>query len=216
MARTILVIGESGTGKSASCRNINPEKTLYIRMVNKDLPFKGWKKGYIENKNLFTLDSITSSLEKIGKLRSLILRGAEKFENIIIDDSQYIMSYEFMSRASEKGYNKFSEIACNFWNVVQTAIAASGDCNIVFLHHSDLKETGNISIKTIGKMLDDKISLEGVFTYILHAVYHDEEYRLLTNRTSNYIAKTPMGMFEDIAIDNDLQLVFNAIKEYEK
>lgn len=214
MARTILVIGESGSGKSASCRNIDASKTLYIRIVNKDLPFPGWEKVYVEGANLFTLDNIVSPMEKIIKLKALMTRGAEKFDNIIIDDSQYIMSYEFMNRASEKGYAKFSEIACNFWAVVQAAISAKGDCNIVFLHHSDIKETGNISIKTIGKMLDDKISLEGVFTYIIHAVYSNEEYKFLTNRTGNFIAKTPMGMFKSIEIDNDLQHVFDAIKNY--
>jgi len=138
-----------------------------------------------------------------------------EIKNIIIDDFQYTMANEFMRRATEKGYDKFTQIGQNAWNIISQAGALRDDLKVFFLTHSDTDEMGKSKIKTIGKMLDDKICLAGLFTIVLYSTMIDDRYVFLTQSTSNAIAKSPLGMFEEKIIENDLSYVINKINEYE-
>lgn len=215
MANLIMILGESGSGKSTSIENLNPKETFIIQVVNKPLPFKGYKTKYpLKNKanpdgNRFISDKaelIIKILETLDKEKT--------FKNIIIDDSQYIMANDFMKRAKEKGYDKFTEIGQNFFSIIDKATGMKEDMNIIFLHHTQITETGLTKAKTVGKILDSMIGIEGRFTIVLMAEVEDGNYYFRTQNNGFDTCKSPKGMFEDLRIPNDLQIVINKINEY--
>lgn len=215
MATICLIIGESGSGKSTSARTLDPKKTMVINILKKPLPFKNWKKNYTDVKdntgNFFQSDnpeSVLACLDYVSAKRPDI-------ENVVVDDFQGLMMAEFMKRSKEKGYEKFTDIAKHTYDLVYLgAQLARQDLAIFFLSHSETDDTGTSRAKTIGKLLSEKICLEGLFTVVLHAVCSNGEYKFLTQNTGKSIAKSPMGMFETLEIPNDLNLVAQAIKTY--
>ena len=216
MANTTLILGESGTVKSTSIRNLNPDETFIIAVLDKPLPFRGAKIKYIDKNdgnrlvNYFSSDKyrvIIKAIEKISKERPDI-------KTIILDDWQYIMGNEYMSRADEKGFGKFTEIGQHAWQVINALVTARNDLNCFVLCHSDKNEDGKAKCKTIGRMLDEKITVEGMFTTVMHSLIVDGKYLFATQGDSSIIAKSPMGMFEDKYVPNDLQYVINKINEY--
>jgi len=216
MSRACLIIGESGCGKSTSIEHLNPEETFLINVENKPLPFRGHKSKYKmvgtgEGGNCLATDNyelILKYLRAINKERLFI-------KNIIIDDFQYIMCNEFMGRATEKGYGKFAEIGQHAWFILNALSKFRDDLNIFVLSHSMRDEDGVYRCKTIGKMLDNTITVEGLFTVVLHALLIDGHYKFQTQVSVHHLAKSPRGMFNDMYIDNNLQLVIDAIKGYE-
>jgi len=210
MSVITLIIGESGTGKSTSIRTLNNEETFIINVLDKPLPFKGYKASYKPKVNYSTTDKASQILLQIKYINEKM----PHIKNVIIDDSQYIMANEFMRRARERGFEKFTEIAQNFWNIVIEAQACRDDLYFFFLSHNELDNSGKYKCKTIGKMLDDKITIEGMFTVVLHAFMEDGSYKFLTQNNGSYIAKSPMGMFKDNVIDNDLLQVKKQMVEY--
>lgn len=217
MANTVLVIGKSGSGKSRSIKNLDPEKTVIVNVIEKPLPFKGWKSKYSEFKgpkggNLFVSDNyadILKAMDCIDKHRSEI-------KTIVIDDFQYVMANEFMRRCNEKGYEKFNQIGEHAWQLLWNSRLLRQDLTIFFLCHSDTSDTGEVKAKSIGKMLDDKICIEGMFTIVLNTHIDDGSYYFETQNTGNTTAKSPEGMFESLRIENDLQYVLDSINNYEK
>jgi ABC-type dipeptide/oligopeptide/nickel transport system ATPase component len=216
MSNTILIIGESGSGKSTSIRSLNPLETVIINVLDKPLPFKGFKKNYIkmatEDKkvNYFATDEankIKQAIDKVNQTRPEV-------KNIIIDDFQYIMANEFMRRALERGYDKFSEIGQKTWDLIKHISQGREDINCFILSHSHSDDSGKIKCKTIGKMLDDKICVEGMFTIVLHALTSDNKYKFLTQNDGTHLAKSPLGMFKEKYIDNDLLEINKAINDY--
>lgn len=216
MANTILVIGESGTGKSTSIRNLDPAETYIINILDKPLPFRGAKKKYVlkeegkEGGNYYSSDS----KDKIIACAQGVSMKRPEIKNLIIDDYQYIMSNEFMRRAMEKGYDKFSQIGQMGWEVIQKLQLLRNDLDCFVLSHNDIGDDGRSRCKVIGKMLTDKICLEGMFTMVLHTTIVDGEYKFITNGDINCAAKTPMGLFETKLIDNDLNYVKKKYDEY--
>lgn len=215
MSNMILIIGESGSGKSTSIRNLNHEETVIINVLNKPLPFLGYKKKYTsiinDNKtaNYFASDDskkIRECINRINKNNSI--------KNLIIDDFQYIMANQFMKKALEKGYDKFTEIGQSAWQIIKDMTDCREDLNCIVLSHSDVDQHGKSRCKTIGKMLDDKICLEGMFTIVFHALTRDNKYKFLTQNDGVHIAKSPMGMFNEKFIDNDLEEIKNKMYEY--
>jgi adenylate kinase family enzyme len=224
MSKGILILGPSGSGKSTSLRNLDPKETFIINVVGKDLPFKGYRKNYTEfNKNNLNGNLVnTSNADQIEKTMQYISNSMKHIKTIIVDDSQYIMSTEFMERAAEKGFSKFTEIAQNIYKVFKASFDLRSDLIVVFLSHSDDEKDsdGNrfTKIKTVGRMIDQTITLEGLFTIVLlTSPYKKEtgeiEHAFITNNDGSSVAKSPMGMFE-LKIPNDLKYVFEKMEEY--
>ena len=216
MADITLIIGESGTGKSSSIRNLDPAKTFVINVLDKPLPFKAYKANY----KLFGRDSFegnyysSDQYQNIIKMFNYINEKMPHIENVIIDDFQYIMANEFMRRAKEKGFDKFTEIAQHAWNIIVDAQHCRNQLNFFFLTHSDTDNAGKSKCKTIGKMLDEKITLEGMFTVVLHSVVIDNKYWFLTHNNGTLMAKSPLDMFEANLIPNDLEIVKQHMRTY--
>lgn len=210
MANTTLIMGESGTGKSTSIRTLDAAETFIINVLDKPLPFRGFKQKYKSNVNYFATDDYNKILKAIDKIN----REMPHIKNIIIDDFQYIMSNEFMRRASERGFDKFTEISQHAWSIARACCGTRDDLYCFLLSHTECDASGKIKAKTIGKMLDDKITFEGMFTTILHSMIVDGKYKFLTQNDGCHIARSPMDMFNDLLIDNDLNAIKNVMIEY--
>lgn len=215
MANLVLIIGESGTGKSTSIKTLKPEETFIIQVINKILPFKNSMKNYPlrTKENPKGNRFISDNHEEINKILE-ILGNDTRIKNIVIDDSQYIMANEFLSRAQEKSYEKFTEIGKHFADIIRKAMNLRHDLNIYFLHHEETKEDGTKKAKTIGKMLDDKVCVEGLFTIVLNTEIENGNYYFRTQNNGRNTSKSPEGMFEDVLIPNDLNLVSEKINEF--
>ena len=195
-----MILGESGSGKSTSLRNFDPAKVSIINVAGKPLPFRsnGFK---------------TVKTDNYPTITGLLKKTASKV--IVIDDSQFLLVNEFMRGVNEKGYDKFNQLASNFWNLIQFVINDLPEDKIVyFLHHVARDDMGREKAKTIGKMLDEKVTVEGMFTIVLKAVSHDGGYFFTTKTNGSDTVKTPLGMFETEEIDNDLKLVDDTIRSY--
>ena len=199
MGVPVLILGESGSGKSASMRNFKPGEIGIINVSGKPLPFRN---------NLKTVN--TDNYEDVVK--TII---AAKAKALVIDDAQYLMANEFMRTAKVTGYQKFTDLALNFWKLIQVVINNLPPDKIVyFLAHVERDANGNEKMKTIGKLLDEKITIEGLFTIVLKTVVQDRHYQFATQTNGQDTVKTPMGMFSDLLIENDLKMVDSTIREY--
>lgn len=214
MSSLILIIGESGTGKSTAIETLDPAETFIIQVVNKPLPFKGFKKNY----PIKTKDNNGNRI--VAKDYTWVLKALQTIEldksikNIVIDDFQYILSTEYMSRAMERGYDKFTEMAQHYYQIIEMAQQMREDLNIIFLSHNETKDDGTSKVKTIGKLLDDKITVEGLFTIVLNTRIEDGNYYFETQNNGFNTSKSPKGMFEDLKIPNDLKYVIDKVNEY--
>lgn len=199
MGIPILVLGESGTGKSASLRNFQPEEVGVVNVCGKPLPFRSRIETFKSDDYL--------QIEKA-------LRASNK-KALVIDDCQYLMANEFMRTAKVNGYQKFTDIAQNFWTLVRLVIdELPEDVLVYFLGHIERDANGNEKFKTIGKMLDEKITVEGMFTVVLKTYVRDGLYQFSTRNSGADTVKTPIGLFEEPYIDNDLKAVDAAIRDY--
>lgn len=197
MGIAVLVLGASGTGKSASMRNFKKGEVGVFNVANKPLPFKG------------ELDTV--STYDYNKIEEVLRKNTLK--TYIIDDSQYLMAFANFQRAYEKGYDKFTQFAVDFKVLLDTITwGTSNDTVVYLLHHTETTETGAIKAKTIGKMLDQQLTVEGLFSVVLLATTDGEHYKFITNGQPP--AKSPIGMFEQKEIDNDLKAVDETIREY--
>ena len=212
----ILVIGESGTGKSTSLENLNSEETFIIQAIGKPLPFRGWRRSYQpyssngESGNMLVTDQasiIIATLEEVNKNRPDI-------KNIIIDDFQYIMANEFMRRVKEKGFDKFNDIGHNAWGIVNKLNSLRLDITPVVLSHSEQSEQGKAKLKTLGKMLDDKVVLEGMFTVVMQSIIFDGKYLFLTQNNGSNTCKSPKVLFATDSIPNDLNQIISDFNQY--
>ncbi len=223
----IAIVGESGTGKSSSfgiipeigVKGLNPKETAIINVAGKDLPFRGWKKYYggklSENGNYLE----SSDAQQIAKAITYVSDSRKEIKNIIIDDAQYILSFEFMRRAKESGYGKFADIGVNIAKVVEAARTTRTDLKVYFLWHPEKDNMGNKKMKTAGKMVDDYLTLEGLFTVILYTEVNKgadnkPQYKFVTNNDGSSPAKSPVGMFKELYIPNDLSFVSESIDSY--
>lgn len=198
MGIPVLILGESGSGKTASLRNFEPEEVSIFNVAGKPLPFK---------KRLPKMS--TSDYRKI----MTGMKSSPK-KAFVIDDSQYLLCFEMFDKAKEAGYQKYTDLALNFYNLIQFVIRAlPPDVIVYFLHHIETTAEGRVKAKTIGKMLDEKLTVEGLFSVVLLCTTDGVNHQFITQSDGNTTAKSPMGMFEP-AIDNDLKLVDKAIREY--
>lgn len=198
---------------------MDPKTTYIINVLKKPLPFPGSGKNFnIERKNMAPIsewDRITSLLQAISDKRPEI-------KDVIVDDASFIMSIEFFKRARETGYTKFAEIGDHMFQVTNTAKNLREDLNVVFMFHEDLQLVDGFApqrkIKTIGKMLEDKFTPEALFTVLLYTNVEKNKdkvsYNFVTNQWGDIPAKSPLGMFKDIQVDNDLAKVISTINKY--
>ena len=200
MGIPVMIFGESGSGKSTSLRNFKAGEVSVINVSKKPMPFK--------NNGIATVN--TNDYQQIT---GLLLKSQNK--SIVIDDATYLLVGEFMRSAKTVGFQKFTDMALNFYQLVQLVIDKLPPEKIVyFLGHVDRDANGNERFKTIGKLLDEKVTLEGLFTIVLKTEVHDRRYTFATQTNGMDTVKSPMGMFEHLQIDNDLQVVDKKIREY--
>ena len=229
MAQSVLVIADSGTGKSTAIRTLDPKETFIINIANKPLPFQGWKKDYTMISKENSKGNMTSASTAPGIIKAMqhVNDKMPHITNLVIDDWQYMSSFEYFDRANEKGYDKFTQIAANLAQVAKKPKDMREDLVIFFLTHSeettDVNGHRKVKAKTIGKMIDNTLTLEGLFSVVLFGRVRkteDEypnnlEYGFDTVNNGENTCKTPMKMFSLPFIANDLQLVKNCITSYE-
>ena len=194
----VLILGHSGSGKSTSMRNCTAERFGVINVQGKPLPFRTTLKTY----NTDNYADIINALKKSST------------PSIVIDDSQYLMSHEYMYRASEAGYGKYSEIGQHFFQLLETIRKMPDDRIVYLMHHIELDDAGREKAKTVGKMVDNYIVVEGCFSIVLKAIATADGYFFRTKTNGADAVKTPLGMFTDEQIDNDLVNVDDTIRQY--
>ena len=219
-SKLIGIVGFTGTGKSTSIKHLDPATTYVINVAKKELPFKGSEKIYnTENKNYKEIDDAF----EITRLLHVISEKAPHIKNIVIEDSNYIMGFNMVARAMEKGFEKFSIMARDMVELFREARKLRDDLKVFYFTHPEaVEDAGEVvvyKIKTAGKLLDNQINLEGLFTVVLYTYVEDSKdgkskYHFLTNRYRKFPAKSPDGMFEELMIPNNLQLVSDTINDY--
>lgn len=198
MGIPVLVLGESGSGKSTSLRNFDISEVGIFNVAGKPLPFRK-KLNKVNNANYATILSV---LKKPG------------LKKYVIDDSQYLMAFESFDHAKDTGYGKFTNMALNFKNLISYVIRNVPDDVIVyFLHHTEVGDNGKLKAKTLGKMLDNQLTVEGLFSIVLLCQVEGNEHYFITNSDGSNPAKSPMEMF-DLKIPNDLKFVDEEIRKY--
>tara|TARA_R110000824_G_scaffold197053_6_gene380415 strand:- start:13489 stop:14169 length:681 start_codon:yes stop_codon:yes gene_type:complete len=225
MAQSVLVIADSGTGKSTSIKSLNPKETFIINIANKPLPFKGWKKNYSNISKDNPKGNMTSASSAPGIIKAMqhVNNKMLEIKTLVVDDWQYMSSFEYFDRANEKGYDKFTSIAANLAQVAKMPKDMREDLTIFFLTHSeestDVNGHRKVKAKTVGKMIDNALTLEGLFSIVLFGrVKKTEdglEYGFDTQNNGENTCKSPMDMFEESFINNDLQFVKDCIINYE-
>lgn len=196
-------MGESGSGKSASLRNFAPNEISVFNVTSKPLPFKQGKTKIPKIDNA-TYTDIANALAKPNK------------RAYVIDDAGYLLSFEMFKRANETGYGKFTDMAKNFFDMLDFINTQLPSDVIVYItmHTEDDSEMHKVKVKTIGKMLDQNLKIEGLFSIVLRAVQTEDGYKFVTRDDMVSTAKSPIGMWEEDMIDNDLKAVDTTIREY--
>ena len=194
----VLLIGQSGSGKSTSLRNFKGEEVAVINVLGKPLPFKSDIKAGKCDDYATILKAIQSTPKK----------------TIVIDDSNYLITSEFMNKSSIKGYDKYNELANNFWNLINGIKNIEGGKTVYLIMHEDCDENGNVKPKTIGKLLDDKVNIQGMFTICIRSMYENGQYIFRLKTNGQDCVKTPFGMFEEEFMENDLKAFDKVVREY--
>lgn len=194
----VLLVGPSGSGKSTSLRNFTKDEVAVINVLGKPLPFKNDIKAP-------KIDDYNSILKAIA--------GTKK-KTIVIDDAGYLLTNEFMNKSSVKGYDKYNEIANNFFNLINGIKNLDGGKTVYLIMHEDTDEFGNIKPKTIGKLLDDKVNIQGMFTICIRSAFDNGNYIFRLKTNGQDCVKTPFGMFENETMENDLKEFDKVVRDY--
>lgn len=214
MSIATMILGQSGTGKTASLRNLNPAETLLIQAVKKPLPFKSAEWVPCTKANPLGSILVTDqSATIVGAMQRT------KKPIIVIDDFQYILANEFMRRVLDQetgnaAFAKYNEIARHAWDILMAAGSLPADTRVYILAHTQTDDAGHVKAKTIGKLLDEKITLEGLLTIVLRTAVINGQYVFSTQNNGLDTVKSPIGMFETDHIDNDLAAVDSAITDF--
>ena len=209
MSIATLVLGSSGSGKSTSLRNLDPAHTILVQCIKKPLPFKatGWKvrQSLKDEGNIIQTDD-PALIEKIMR--------QSRHDVVVIDDYQAVMVNSLMSRSSEKGFDKFVDIAKSAWNIFGAAGALAPNRRVYILAHTQTDELGNIRMKTVGKMVDQTLVPEGYFTIVLRTEIINGNYLFSTQTNGQDCCKSPVNMFDEKYIQNDLKYVDESIVNF--
>ena len=212
MAIPVMVLGDSGSGKTRSAKSLDPSKTIIIQPIKKPLPFraKGWKP--------FDRASKTGSVvvsDQYNAIKWCVDHAAEMGKTtIIVDDAQYIMANESLRRVNEKGFDKFTEMAKGYVDMIMFAANHPANVMIYFMTHTQTDDLGNIKAKTVGKMIDQQIVLEGLFSIVLRCMAKDGRHYFSTKTSGSDCVKTPEEMFKSDEVENDLSIINKSIIEY--
>lgn len=209
MSYATLILGESGTGKTCSLRNLDPARTLLIQPTRKPLPFpaKNWKeiRAKDDGGNIFVCSDVSKIIAAMYRTSCDI---------VVVDDWQYILANQFMARRNEKSYDKFTDIGGAGFDIAKAASELAENKRVYVLAHTQTDDFGRTKIKTLGKLLDDKIVIEGMFTTVLRTFVENGKYYFSTQNNGSDTVKSPMGMFQEQLIENDLGAVDKTICEY--
>lgn len=198
----VLVLGESGTGKSTSLRNCDPATTAVVNPVGKPLPFKG----------KFTMLNSVTDARKIVKFMKEQAAAGKKL--IAVDDFQYILAVPYMNRIKETGWDKYNDFGSNYFEIIESCKDLPDDVVVAFYSHLETLDDGLVTIKLIGKLLREKITIEGLFTVVLRTGVNEAKYYFYTQNSGKDTVKSPIGMFPSYAIDNDMNYVADKIRNY--
>ena len=221
MSKLIALVGDTGSGKSHSIQFLDPKETYIISVADKELPFKGSAIMYSrDNKNFKAIEDAN----EIQRLLQTLSDTAPQIKNIIIEDGNYIMGFNLVAKATEIGYTKFSVMAQQMVNLIKLCKKLRDDLTIIYISHlEEVEDSGEITtykMLTAGKMIDKQIKLEGLFTVVLYAITEIKgdktEYFFITNKYKKYPAKSPMGMFKELKISNNMKEVIETVNEYYK
>lgn len=204
MAEKILIMGESGTGKSTSLRNCDPATTAIVNPVGKPLPFRGSKK-------FTTLNGVTNSSDICDFMKAQAAAGKKI---IVVDDFQYILSIPYMDRIKENGWDKWNDFGENYFKIIDICKELPEDVCVYYLTHCETLENGVTTVKLIGKLLREKITIEGLFTIVLKTGVSEGNYYFFTQNSGKDTVKSPLGMFDAFSIENDLAYVDAKIRNY--
>ena len=202
MAQKVLIMGESGTGKSTSMRNCDPAITAVVNPVGKPLPFKN---------HFETLDNVTDAREIIKYIKEQVKAGKKL---IVVDDFQYILAIPYMNRIKETGWDKYNDFGANYFEIIDVCKDLPDDVVVAYMTHLETLDNGLTTVKLIGKLLREKITIEGLFTIVLRTGVYEAKYYFYTQNSGKDTVKSPLGMFQNYAIDNDLNYVYDKIKNY--
>jgi len=207
MSIATFILGESGTGKSTSMRSMDPAQTLLIQAIKKPLPFRsdGWRYVTKDGGNMIVRDNAADIIELMHRTQR---------EVIVLDDYQYVLANEFMRRTDERGFDKFTDIGKHAWEIIRAAADLPEHKRAYVLSHTETTDAGRVKAKTIGRMLDEKITLEGMFSIVLRTAVINDQYVFRTRNNGSDTVKTPLGMFDTETIPNDLAAVDAAIVDY--
>lgn len=206
-----MILGTSGSGKTTSMRTLNHKETFILNVLDKPLPFRGYKKQYnAENKNYYATDDYG---QIIAYIRAINERRLD-IKTIVIDDFNFVLSNEYMRRARENGFTKFIEMGIHTFDVVEELKKLREDLFCFIMSHTEIDHEGIIRAQTVGKIVPNKVSIEGRVLTVLHSRVISGEFKFLTQFDGMYAAKSPMGLFDDMYIDNDLQFVKDKMQNY--
>jgi hypothetical protein len=202
MAQMVLVMGESGTGKSTSLRNCNPATTAIVNPVGKQLPFRG---------KFDMLNSVTDARKITKYMREKVAEGKKL---IVVDDFQYILAVPYMNRIKETGWDKYNDFGSNYFEIIEVCKDLPDDVIVAYLTHLETLDNGLTTVKLIGKLLREKITIEGLFTVVLRTGVNEGKYYFYTQNSGRDTVKSPLGMFPAYAIDNDLNYVADKMRNF--
>ncbi len=205
MAQKTLVMGESGTGKSTSLRNLDPAITSIVNPVGKPLPFKS------KNGKFTMLNNETKSSNIVSWMKGQVKAGKKI---LIVDDFQYLLSIPYMNRIHEGGWDKWNDFGDDYFRLIDVCADLPADVRVYYLTHCETLDNGITTIKLIGKLLREKITIEGLFTIVLRTSVVDQKYYFLTQNSGKDTVKSPMGMFDAYAVENDLAYIDDKICNY--
>lgn len=216
MSESVLILGDSGTGKSSSIRTLPPEETFVLSVIGKNLPFRGAGKSFTKlNEDGLTGNFYASdNFDKIRRIINLIDKKRTDIKYLVIDDFGFSIMNEFIRNANVKGYDKFVLIAKEFSEALNMIRYLRDDLFCFVTMHVETQQDGKTKPKTVGKMIDQYVCIEGNFTNIFHTAIIDKQYKFITNNDGLHMAKSSMGLFDEQYIDNDLMMIATRINEY--
>lgn len=202
MAQKVLIMGESGTGKSTSLRNCDPATTAVVNPVGKPLPFKS---------HFEMLNNETDARKIVKYMKEQVAAGKKL---LVVDDFQYILAVPYMNRIKETGWDKYNDFGSNYFEIIDVCKDLPDDVVVVYMTHLETLDNGLTTVKLIGKLLREKITIEGLFTVVLRTGVNEAKYYFYTQNSGKDTVKSPLGMFTTYAIDNDLNYVVDKIRNY--